>query len=487
VILVIAVGYFAFDKFFLHDHAEDTAAAQAVATDMGNRPSIAVLPFVNMSSDSEQEYFSDGISEELLNLLAQIPQFRVAGRTSSFAFKDRNEDLRAIGESLGVSKLLEGSVRKGADRVRITAQLINVEDGFHLWSETYDRELTDILAVQDEIAAAVVDALKVTLLGGSVAHPGHAATINADAYNAYLQGLFYFNKLGPENRRIAMDHFEEATAMEPGFALAWAGLSRAAIEYASQGVEAVDEAQRRGREAAHKSLQLDPDLPEAHIALGRIRFIFDWDWDATRASYQRALELRPGDVVARRNLARLETALGNVDEALNQMQLLIEQDPLDERLQLAYSSALYNVGDMETSEIVLRGLLAQNPQMQFAPSDLAWVLMVDDRLENALESASKEPVAFARLTILAILHQKLGNPEAAREAQQAMLDTYGDLAAYQQAEIHAYWGEYESAIEWLERAYEARDPGMTDLKSDDAFAPLRDHPGYIALLEKMKL
>jgi serine/threonine-protein kinase len=486
-VLVIAVGYFAIDKFVLHEHAEDTPSSAAVSDDAGDRPSIAVLPFVNMSSDAEQEYFSDGISEELLNLLAKIPQFRVAGRTSSFAFKGKNEDLRTIGDSLGVSKLLEGSVRQGGDRVRITAQLINVEDGFHLWSETYDRELTDILAVQDEIAAAVVNALKITLLGTEVIGSGQSESVDPDAYNAYLQGLFYLHKLGPDNRRTAMTHFEAAVAREPEFALAWAGLSLAAIQYASQGFEDVDIAQRRGREAAEKALQLDPDLPEAHIALGRIQYTFDWDWAAAEASYRRALELRPGDVQARKRLFDLTSDHANFDEALEQMQLLVEQDPLDANLQLAYSGALFDVGDLVRSEATARRLLEQNPDMVVAPTYLAWILMFDNRLEEALEWTSNEPVDFLRWTMLAIVHQKLGDSEAAREAQQALLHTYGNLAAYQQGQIHAFWGEFDTAVEWLETAYESRDPGMTSLKSDSSFRVLKDHPGYIALVEKMQL
>lgn len=487
VILVAAVGYFAIDKFVLHDHAEDESPAAAMDADSGNRPSIAVLPFVNMSSDTEQEYFSDGISEELLNLLAKIPQFRVAGRTSSFAFKGQNDDLRLIGESLGVDKLLEGSVRKGGTRVRITAQLINVDDGFHLWSETYDRELTDILAVQDEIAAAVVDALKVTLLGNAAGKSDRADSIDGEAYNAYLQGLFFLNKPGPDNRRIAMTHFEEAVAIEPEFALAWAGLSRAAINYAAQGAEEVVEARRRGREAADRALQLDPELPEAHTALGRIRYIVDWDWDAAEASYRRALELRPGDISARRAIGQLLSDRTDFDGALKLIQSAVELDPLDENLQLAYSGALYDVGNLKAAEAVLNRLLEQNPEMHFGPSYLAWVLMFDGRLEEALEQAKNEPVRFNRYTELAILHHKLGNMDAAREARQALLDVYGNLAAYQQAQIYTFWGEHDTAIEWLETAYEARDPGLTALRSDESFEPLRDHPKYRALVEKMRL
>lgn len=489
VILVVAVAYFAFDKYVGNEQLEDVSTVLATATATGDRASIAVLPFVNMSSDPEQDYFSDGISEELLNLLAKIPQFQVAGRTSSFAFKGKDDDLRTIGESLGVTSLLEGSVRKGGNRVRITAQLINVEDGFHLWSESYDRDLTDIFAVQDEIATAVVDALKITLLGDASIKSGQPGTINADAYNAYLQGLFYLNKLGPANRWIAMSHFEEAVAAEPEFALAWAGLSRASINYASQGSDSEDVqiALHRGREAADRALALDPDLPEAHIALGRIQFVFDWEWDAAESSYRRALELRPGDVLARSHLANLVGERGMTGEALDILRSIIEVDPLDENTQMAYAGQLFNNGEFKAGESVVSHLLELNPSLSFGPIYLAWLVMYDGRLDEALEHAKAEPVDFARWHALAVLHHGLGNMEEAREAQQELLEVYGDLAAYQQASIHAFWGEIDEAVRWLEVAYEARDPGMTSIKTDVAFVPLREHPGFITILEKMNL
>jgi serine/threonine-protein kinase len=481
VILVVAVAYFAFDKFVANEQLENVPTISASAVDTGDKASIAVLPFVNMSSDAEQDYFSDGISEELLNLLAKIPQFQVAGRTSSFAFKGKDDDLRTIGESLGVTTILEGSVRKGGERVRITAQLINVEDGFHLWSETYDRELTDIFAVQDEIASAVVDELKVTLLGNAFAKAEQSDAINTNAYNAYLQGLFYLNKSGPSNRRIAMSHFEEAVAIEPEFASAWAGLSRASVQYSSQASKDVEAALLRGREAADKALELDPGLPEAHIALGFIQYIYDWDWDAAEASYRRALGLRPGDVLARRNLARLVGDRGDIDKSLQMLRSIIEVDPLDENLQMAYAGRLFDQEEFEAGRSVVNRLLEQNPSLSFGPVFLAWFIMYEGRLEEALEHAKAEPVDFARWGTLAILHHRLGNEEASQEAQQQLLDVYGNLAAYQNAQIHAFRGEIDEAVRWLEMAYESRDPGLTSVKTDLAFIPLREHPGFIAL------
>ncbi len=487
VVLVVAVSYFAFDKYIVVEQTGDVPTISTTAVESGKRISIAVLPFVNMSSDTEQDYFSDGISEELLNLLAQIPQFQVAGRTSSFAFKGKNDDLRTIGESLGVSSILEGSVRKGGERIRITAQLVNVADGFHLWSDTYDRQLTDIFAVQDEIASAVVDELRVTLLGDVFAKQGPLSTINADAYTAYMQGLFYLNKLGPDNRKIAMSHFENAIALEPNFALAWAGLSKAAVNYASQAATDIEKALLRGREAAAKALELDPALPEAHIALGFIQHIYDWDWRAAETSFRRALELRPGDVLARRYLSKLIGDLGQIDESMAMLRSIIEVDPLDENLQLAYASRLFDKEDFKAGEAVVRRLLEQNPSLSFGSVYLAWLLMYDGRPDEALQFAEAEPVDFARLNALAILHHRLGNMEAARDAQQELLEIYGDQAAYQQAQVHAFWGELDEAVRWLEIAYDTRDPGLSGVKIDISFRPLREHPGFIVLLEKMNL
>ncbi len=283
LVLAIALSYFAYDKYsdlpvpdealaaapydqsLTGENPNDPAAATpnaAESIDVLPFPiateSIAVLPFVNMSSDPEQEYFSDGIAEELLNLLAKIPQFRVAGRTSSFAFRGKEIDLREIGSSLGVSSILEGSVRKGGERVRITAQLVNTEDGFHLWSETYDRELSDIFAVQDEIAAAVVEQLKVTLLGGPIERRGgEPLATNIEAYDAYLKGMSFMNKLGPSNFRQAADYFEQTVLLAPNSALAWARLSYANTRFATQAQDGIDSALARARQAAARALELD--------------------------------------------------------------------------------------------------------------------------------------------------------------------------------------------------------------------------------------
>ena len=502
-VLVLALGYFAVDKFFLerpgsagsavrentrHTSA-DTSAESGAAVVQAGMTSIAVLPFVNMSSDKEQDYFSDGISEELLNLLAKVPAFRVAGRTSSFAFKGQNDDLRTIGESLGVSTILEGSVRKGANRVRITAQLVKVDDGFHLWSETYDRELTDVLAVQDEIAGAVVKELKVTLLGEeqTPSHAGDSLTGNVEAYNAYLQGLYFLNQFGPDNYKLAAGHFEQAVKLAPDSALAWAMLSQANTRYASQGEKGVPAALARAREAASKALALADGVPEAHLAEAMILMTFDWDWPAAGAAVKRALALRPGDVQAQRLLAKLEGQLGHSESAMSMLQAALLQDPLDPQLQFAVIGELYIQGRFKEGEEKALGIKAREPGKPFINSFLGWLSLRQGRSQEALEYFQAETVSFARLTALAIIHHRLGQREAAVQAQQALLEQYGDAAAYQQAQVFAEWGQPDMALQWLQRAYDGRDPGMPDMKTDDSFRSLHDLPEYRDLLGKMNL
>ncbi len=481
-LLVVALAFVIVDNYVLDRSVMDEAPAQAQGV------SIAVLPFVNMSNDPDQEYFSDGISEELLNLLTKIPEFQVAGRTSSFTFKGQNQDLREIGHSLGVENILEGSVRKGADRVRITAQLVEVDDGFHLWSETYDRKLDDIFAVQDDIASQVVKALKVTLLG-EAAKPatGKPAIDNVEAYTAYLRGLFLYNKSGANNLGKAVQYMQEAVTLAPDSALAWAGLARAMDDYAGQGTADPAPLVAQAWEAASKALALDDKLPEAHLAVAELKRSWDWDWAGTEAALQRVLELRPGDLEAQKFQARLYVTFDRLEEAEQITRMAVAQDPLNDRLQRSLQYVLYFQGRYDEAALVGERLLEQDPTMPYVRTWLVAIYLEQGRAKEALEQALQEPALFARLTGLAIVHHALGNREKAVAAQQQMLEAYGDLASYQQAQIFVQRGELDTAVEWLERAYAQHDPGMENLKPDRLFIPLHGHPRYEELLRKMNL
>ena len=480
-VLTVGLLFVVVDNYFLDsaDPVQEESAAEL--------RSIAVLPFVNMSNDPDQDYFSDGISEELLNLLAKIPAFKVAGRTSSFAFKGRSEDLRLIGDSLGVESILEGSVRKSGDRVRITAQLVKTDDGFHLWSETYDRTLDDIFAVQDDIANSVVRELKVTLLGEAPQVDGHERGIdNVDAYNAYLRGQFFLHESGPENLAKAAKYMEQAVELAPESALAWAGLSRAKSEYAGQTSDDPAEDLSIAREAARRALTLDNSLPEVYLAIASYEFSFDWNWDSAEKNLERALELRPGDLTAQLEQSNLLVTRGRLDDALQALQQIIREDPLNYRVQRGLMAVLYYKKEYDEAIKLGERMIEQNPEMPFVRGWLSFVYLGQGEHQRALEAALAEPVRFFNLTTAAIAHDALGDHAEALTAQQTLLEEYGDLAAFQQAVIFNNWGDYDQSVEFLERGFEIRDPGMS-IVSTPIFDSLKDHPGYQAILGKMNL
>ncbi|MCJ7558414.1 MAG: tetratricopeptide repeat protein [Gammaproteobacteria bacterium] len=500
-LLAVAVVYLLGDKFLVR--APDQAAAVTAvveqsppqqasveltpATQGPVNESIAVLPFVNMSSDPEQEIFSDGITEELLNLLAKIPDFQVAGRTSSFAFKGENKDLRQIGESLNVANVLEGSVRKSGGRVRITAQLIKVANGYHLWSESYDRELTDIFAVQDEIAGAVVKALELTLLGSPGTQEADPLFKNADAHTAYLNGMHLYNTGEPENFLKAIPYFEEAVRLVPNSALAWANLSRN-MGWAS-GTSAFGEAEiremtLRAREAATRALVLNGSLAEAYIAQGSIQNARDFNWEGAETSYRRALELRPGSVDARFGLGRLLTAAGRFTEGMKFLEEGHRQDPLNNFLTTELIHAKVSAGLLDEAERDVRGHL-QTSESSYKRFFLGMILFLRGQYDEALVQMDKESVAYVRLVGRAIVFQKRGMTNEAESAQQQLLAQYGVGAAYQQGEIFSQWGELDTAADWLWRAYETQDPGIQYLNSDVLLKPMKGHPRFEELRKKL--
>ena len=284
--------------FWLYDRAIETPTVAdreivAPAPVVAPAKSIAVLPFVNMSGEAGNEYFADGLSEELLNLLAKIPELRVAARTSAFKFKGEKINVQEVAQKLNVAHVLEGSVRKSGNKVRITAQLIKAADGYHVWSETYDRTLDDIFVVQDDIAGAVVKALQVTLLGTALAT--RSKPPDPEAYNLALQGRYFLDTGSQKDLERSIDYFQQSRERDPGYAPAWAGLSQAYAGQAASGFVPVAEGYRRAREAAEKALALDPQLVDAHLAMGWIHIYYDWEWAAADASFRRALELEPGN------------------------------------------------------------------------------------------------------------------------------------------------------------------------------------------------
>jgi len=393
-LLVVAIAVVALERFIPRTApipaATDAAsgASPAKAPVQAAAKSIAVLPFVNISGDTANEYFADGLSEELLNLLAKIPDLRVAARTSAFKFKGEKIDVQEVAQKLNVAHILEGSVRKSGNKVRITAQLIKAADGYHLWSETYDRTLDDIFVVQDDIAGEVVKALKLTLLGSTSVT--RSRPVDPEAYNLALQGRFFLDRRGREDLERAVEYFRRSRERDPDYAPAWAGLSEAYSLQANYGHGPVAEGNRRAREAAEKALALDPQLVDAHLALSRIQQGYDWDWEAADASILRALELEPGSAEALRHAGVQAYTLGRWDEAIDLASKAIERDPLRPNSYSNLGSALLAVNRDTEAEAAFRKALELDPEGSSRHWSIARTLLLQGKTEAALRETEQE-------------------------------------------------------------------------------------------------
>jgi len=447
-------------------------------------PSIAVLPFVDMSPGKDQEYFSDGLAEELLNDLAKIPGLQVTARTSSFQFKGKNEDLRTVGQKLNVRSILEGSVRKDANRVRITVQLINVQDGFHLWSETYDRKVGDIFAVQEEIARSVAGALKVTLLGGPVS-PRRG--VSEQAYNAYLQGRYFYQRSSQEGLGKAISYYEQAIKLDPGYARAWAGLAEAHSRQADWGYLPVKDEYAKALAAAERALALDPSLPEAHAAVGWIKANFQWDWGAANAAYQQAMDLEPGNVTAVYGGAVLALDLGHVQESIALFRRSVEFDPLNPQIYIDFARAYDWSGRVDEAVAAVNKALEIAPGRQYAHVLRGVLHLEQSQPQEALVEMKREPDDGWRLFGLALAYHALERNEEADAALAELIAKYKAVMAFQVAQVYAFRGQSDLAFQWLERAYAQRDAGMTFLKGDPLLKNLKSDPRYAAFLARMHL
>jgi TolB-like protein/class 3 adenylate cyclase/tetratricopeptide (TPR) repeat protein len=462
-------------------------------------PSIAVLPFVNMSRDEENEYFADGLSEELLNVLTKIRGLRVASRTSAFSFKGKGVDIPTVAQKLNVATVLEGSVRKSGKRVRITAQLIEVSSDSHLWSETYDRELDDIFAVQDDIAQSVVKELRTALLGKpaeTAADTAVAAAVrqastgrsdNPEAFQLYLQGKFYGERVTQADTDKAIDLFQRALAIDPDFALACAGLSHIHQQQAGYGFAPIDEGYERARDAAQRALHLAPDLAEGHIALGMVLESHDWNWPAAEASFRRALELAPGDANALRAAAQLARVLGRVDEALELIRKAIALDPLSARTHRQGAMIALMGRRFDDAAVSFQLALDLAPSAGLNHAFLAITRLLQGRAEEGLALAEGESHGVFSNVAFAMIHHALGHPRESDKALQTLSDEFGWTAAYQIAEVHAHRNEVDKAFEWLERAHAQRDPGAVYTASDVLLRPLHGDPRWEPFLRKLGL
>ncbi len=458
---------------------------------------IAVLPFVNMSRNEDGDYFSDGLAEELINVLSKIRGLQVAARTSTFSFKGKQATIAEIGRVLNVASVLEGSVRIAGNRVRISVQLVKVADGYHLWSETYDRTMDDIFAVQDDIAQSVVEKLRAMLIGENartdasgqimfeVAEAVKGRAANAEAQRLMLLGRHFLDRTTREDTAKAIVYFREALDMDEGYALCWAELGRAYSIEAGRGWIPVAEGFDLSREATMRSLSLEPKLAEAHAQLGRIQIAHDWDFRGAESSYRKALSLAPGSSSVLDGAALLAYKLGRFDEALELNLRVLVQDPLSAAFWHNLGLTCHAAGQLADSEKAFEKALELVPQRFVSGALLALVIMDQQRIEDALAQAMREPDEFWRLWSLAILYYAAGQKADSDETLLTLTENHADGNAYQIAEIHSMRGETDAAFDWLERAYQERDAGMTHAKVNPRFRPLYGDPRWAVILEKI--
>jgi serine/threonine-protein kinase len=479
--VVLSVGLFFVGRYTAgHATPRQTESATAIP-----EKSVAVLPLVNESGDPKDEYFSDGLSEELIAALAQISGLKVIGRSSSFRFKDRKEEPKTIGEKLGVSTLLDGTVRKQGDRVRIVAELVNAADGIQLWTLTFDRELKDIFAVQQEIARAVAESLRVKLFG-TQENPSQIATNNVEAHNAYLQGHSHFLRRNPDDYDKAISYFDRALELDPNYALAYAERAEAWTmigDLTGQRPTAYPKARRD----AERAVAIAPGLAEARAALGWVRFFGEWKFADGLSELKRAKELSPTNPTANDLLARVIVYLGRIDEAERQAREAVELDPLSVSTQFNLARVLFIAGKLDEADAAGRKLTELQPS---SSSSHRWQVLVAVQRgdgETALREAQLEPDDGFRVFELALAYHILGDRKQADSALADLIAHARDGFAYQIAQVYAVRGETDKAFEWLQISFDDHDGGTLGLAVDPLLRGLHDDPRYKNLLEKLGL
>jgi len=472
-------------------HAADDVSAAASATAIAQDPSIAVLPLLNASGDESQQFFADGLSENLIVALSHFAGLRVISRNSSFQFRDAREDSRAIGLKLGVAHLLEGSVQHVGDKVRVVAALVRSADGSTLWSQSYDRPYSDLFALQDELTAAVAAALKAKLLPAADAHPrgDRPPSGNLEAYAALLRGRFHADRRTEADQRKAIEELSRATVLDPGYAEAWATLSRTwtGLTALALSGEAAQKAYREARNAAETAIALSPDLASAHAARGYLLANADYDWQGAEAEYRRAIALVPTDDNAKAGLGRVVAAQGRVREAVDLTRQVLANDPLyasQHYWQSIYFGALGRLDEARAS--VRRAIELQSQAGTFHLQSTTVELARGDPAA-ALAAAKAAPPGIWRDVALALARAAGRDRAASDAAVQLVVEQHAAFAAYQIAGVYALRGEGDRSFEWLDRALANRDPGITFLLYDPLLLTLRNDPRFGMFCHKVGL
>ena len=480
---LIALAALLAPKFWPAKHSV-AATPTTGTTNVVSDKSIAVLPFLDLSEKHDQEYFSDGLSEELIDLLAKVPDLRVPARTSSFFFKGKPEDIEGIAQKLRVAHVLEGSIRKAANRIRVTAQLIRADNGYHLWSETYDRELKDVFEVQDDIAGAVVSALKVKLDAARRVPKSHR-TANPEAHDQFLLSRQFFERGNLDNFRRAAAACRKAIELDPDYAAAYAELSVAELYIAE------DKADAAGREqalaAAAKAVELAPEEADGYAARGNFRLHVNWDWIGAQADLEKALAFDTGNRTVQVSYSELLLALGRRPEAIAAAKKAADLDPLSNEAWSDLGLYLLEDGQLPAAHEALRRALEIQPESSYPLSWLGELQLLEGKASEALPTFRRVDYDGFRLWGIAMTEHTLGHARESEKALDELIAKYAKGWAFEVADVYAWRGEKDKAFEWLERSYQQHESDFVYLKDDVILASLHSDPRYRAFLHKMNL
>jgi len=465
------------------------------ASDKEEKKSIAVLPFTDLSPQLDQEYFCDGLAEELINTLTKVERLQVASRTASFQFKGKGYDILDLGKKLKVQNVLEGSVRKAGNRLRITAQLVNIASGYHLWSEKYDRDLEDIFSIQDEISLAIVDNLKIKLFGEEKAKLVKHFTDDLEAYNLYLRGRYFWNKRTGEGIKKAIEYFKQSIERDSSYAMAYTGLADAYLLLPYYSSFPPKAAYPKAKESTKKALEIDDTIAEAHTSLGFIKSLYDWDWEGSEQEYKRAISINPHYALAYFWHGWNLLWRARFDEATEKMKHALDLEPLSLVINCDFGLCYYFTRRYDQAIEQFRRTLEIDASFSYARLFLGWAYIQKAQYSDALAEFQNEkeysggwdPVVVE--TWIGIASAKMGNELKAQkildELQETSRLTY--VSCYHIGLLHYILGQTDQAFEWLEKAYNERDFWLCWLKIEPLFDYLRSDPRYGAIVKKMKL
>ncbi len=450
---------------------------------------LAVLPFENLTGDPNKEYLADGLTEETISQLGRLnpQQLGVIARTSVMGYKHKDERLDQIGRDLSVQYVLENSLRENGDHLRLTAQLIQVKDQTHLWSQDYDYPAKDILNVEDDVAKAVAREIRVRLTSKKQAELAQSHPVNPEAFDAYLQGHYYFERETDKDTDMAAKYFERATQLDPSYALAWVGLSRARKWQAVTGLIPREEGYRVAREADERALAVNPNLAEAHAQMGRIKEQVDFDWTGADASYRRAVELEPGNPDVVLLAAGLAAILGRLDEALQLTRRAVDLDPLNAHSWEGLGEIEFRRGKLDEAETDIKKAHELRPDDFLSSTFLSEIYVMQGRPQDALPEIERVGYEPIRTFLYAIAYHALGRKKESDAALRELIAKYQAIDPYLIAEIYAFRNQTDDAFEWLDRAYAKHDDGLISTKEDPLLKSLNNDPRFAALLKKLNL